>query len=228
MHERPRAGVGTVTRTGSWDGSCESVHYPFGEYARYYTFRLGRAASVTLDLTSPSVDTLLALRNGSGTGTGLIEEDDDDGAGTNARITRTLTPGTYTIEATTFLGGVTGPFTLMLAVGAAGAGPDLVVESPGVSDATLTAGESFTFSATVRNQGDRASAPASLTYRQRRPGGSWTVVGTGAVRGLSPSGSSVESIVLSAPAQGGTYEYGACVTPVTGESDTGNNCSGTV
>ena len=220
--------TGTVTRTGSWDGSCESVHYPFGEYARYYTFRLGRAASVTIDLTSPSVDTLLALRNGTGTGTGLIESDDDDGAGTNARITRTLTPGTYTIEATTFRGGVTGPFTLTLAVGEAGAGPDLVVESPGASDATLTAGESFTFSATVRNRGDRASAPASLTYRQRRPGGPWTVVGTDAVGGLSPSGRSTESIVLSAPALGGSYEYGACVSTVTGESDTGNNCSGTV
>ena len=94
-----------VTRSGAWDGSCESVHYPFGEYARYYTFRLGRAASVTIDLTSPSVDTWLALRNGSGTGTGLVEYDNDDGAGTNARITRTLTPGTYTIEATTLLGG---------------------------------------------------------------------------------------------------------------------------
>ena len=218
---------GTVTRAGSWDGSCDSAHYTSGRYARYYAFRLSQSASVTIDLTS-SVDTFLALRNGPGTGTGLIEEDDDGGSGLNSRITRMLAAGTYTIEATTLAPRRTGSFTLMLAVGAAGAGPDLVVESPGVSDAAPAAGESFTFSATVRNRGDRASASTSLTYRRRRPGGSWTVVGTDAVSGLSPSGSSVESIVLSAPAQGGTYEYGACVTPVTGESDTGNNCSGTV
>ena len=219
---------GTVTRTGSWDGSCDSAHYTNGRYARYYSFRLSRSAPVTIDLTS-SVDTFLALRNGSGTGTGLIEEDDDGGSGLNSRITRTLSAGTYTIEATTYAPRRTGSFTLMLAVGAGGAGPDLVVESPGVSDATLTAGASFTFSATVRNQGDQASGPATLSYRQRRAGGSsWTVVGTGAVSALSPSGSSVESIVLTAPAQGGTYEYGACVSTVTGESDTGNNCSPTV
>ena len=217
---------GTVTRAGSWDGSCDSVHYADGRYARYYSFRLSQLASVTIDLTS-SVDTFLALRNGSGTGAGLIEEDDDGGPGVNAQITRSLAAGAYTIEATTFVARRTGSFTLMLAVGAAGA-PDLVVESPGVSDTTPTAGESFTFSATVRNQGDRASAPASLTYRQRRTGGSWTVVGTDAVTALSPSGSSVESIGLSAPAQGGTYEYGACVSTVPGESDTANNCSGAV
>ena len=121
--------IGTVTRSGSWDGSCESVHYPYGEYARYYSFRLGRTASVTIDLTSPSVDTWLALRNGAGTGTGLIEADNDNGAGTNARITRTLAPGTYTIEATTYRGGVTGPFTLMLEVGGSGGGG--VHEQPG-------------------------------------------------------------------------------------------------
>ena len=128
----------------------------------YYTFRLGRAASVTIDLTSPSVDTLLALRNGTGTGTGLIESDDDDGAGTNARITRTLTPGTYTIGGDDVSrGGVTGPFTLTLAVGEAGAGPDLVVESPGVSDATLTGGR------VVHVLGYRPQSGA--TGRLRRP-----------------------------------------------------------
>ena len=69
-----------------------------------------------MDLTSPTVDTWLALRNGSGTGTGLIDADDDSGEGTNARISRTLAAGTYTIEATTFSGGETGSFTLSLSV----------------------------------------------------------------------------------------------------------------
>ena len=113
---------GTVTRTGSWTGSCLSVHYSLGEYARYYSFTLGGSAPVTMDLTSSSVNTWLALRNGTGTGTGLIESDDDDGVGTNARISRTLSAGTYTIEATTLRGGVTGPFTLTLRVGSGGSG----------------------------------------------------------------------------------------------------------
>ena len=42
--------------------------------------------------------------------------------------------------------------------------PDLIVESPSVSDSTLTPGQSFTLSATVRNQGAGAAAAASLRY----------------------------------------------------------------
>ena len=214
---------GTVRRTGSWDGSCDSVLRP-GRHARYYSFTLAGSSPVTIDLAS-SFDTYMALRAGSGTSGRVIETDDDGGPGANSRITRTLSAGTYTIEATTYLSGRTGSFTLTLAVGAGGTGPNLVVQSPAVSNATLTPGQAFTFSATVRNQGDRASAPATLTYRQRRAGGSWTVVGTDSVSGLSPAASSDESIGLNAPAQAGTYEYGACVSPVTGESDTANNCS---
>ena len=40
--------------------------------------------------------------------------DNDGGTDTNSRIDRTLDAGTYTIEATTYLGEVTGPFTLTL------------------------------------------------------------------------------------------------------------------
>ena len=52
--------------------------------------------------------------------------------------------------------------------------------------------------------------------------------GTDAVNGLSVSGASDESINLTAPSTAGTYYYGACVDPVSGESDTGNNCSSAV
>ena len=45
---------------------------------------------------------------------------------------------------------------------------------------------------------------------------------------LSASGSSAESISLTAPATAGSYYYGACVDMVTGESDTTNNCSSSV
>ena len=45
---------------------------------------------------------------------------------------------------------------------------------------------------------------------------------------LAASGTSAESIDLTAPASAGTYYYGACVDAVTGESSTTNNCSGSV
>ena len=55
-----------------------------------------------------------------------------------------------------------------------------------------------------------------------------TEVGTDAVDGLAASGASAASIDLAAPSDAGTYYYGACVDAVTGESDTGNNCSAAV
>ena len=221
---------GTVTRSGSWTGSCLSVHYSGGEYARYYSFTLSESASVVIDLTSVAVDTWLALRNGSGTGSGLVEDDDDGGAGTDSRIVRTLTAGTYTIEATTWLGGVTGPFALTLVVrqGGSGTAPDLVVQSPTVSEAPLTPGQSFTFSATVWNQGEGETEAATLTYWQRPSDGSWTEVGTDFVDVLSASGTSHEWIRLTAPTQAGSYDYAACVSSVSGESDSDNNCSSLV
>ena len=104
--------------------------------------------------------------------------------------------------------------------------PDLVVDSVEVSDGTPTPGQAFTLSATVLNRGEGASEAATLTYRERPNGGqSWTAVGTDAVGGLSASGTSAESIRLTAPAQAGAYEYGACVSAVSGESVTDNNCS---
>ena len=108
--------------------------------------------------------------------------------------------------------------------------PDLVVGSPTVSDNSPVASASFTLSATVRNQGNGASGSTTLRYYRSTDASissSDTEVGTDAVSGLSASGTSAESISLTAPSAG-TYYYGACVAAVTGESDTGNNCSSSV
>ena len=107
-------------------------------------------------------------------------------------------------------------------------GPDLVVASASVNYDTLTPGQAFTFSATVRNQGDGAATATTLTYWQRPSGGSWTEVGSDPVGSLGTFGASeasFESIQLTAPAQVGAYEYGACVASVTAEGNTDNNCS---
>ena len=108
------------------------------------------------------------------------------------------------------------------------AGPDLVVGLPVVDNCSLEAGEAFILSAEVRNQGDAASAATTLRYYRSSDttiSRSDTPVGTAAVGSLSASGTSTESIDLTAPASDGTYYYGACVDAVAGESDSRNNCS---
>ena len=109
--------------------------------------------------------------------------------------------------------------------------PDLVVGSPSVTDSSLDTGDSFTLSATVENAGDGASAATTLRYYRSTDATVTTSdaeVGTDAVGGLSAGASSPESIGLTAPSTAATYYYGACVDSVTGESDTTNNCSGSV
>ena len=109
--------------------------------------------------------------------------------------------------------------------------PDLVVSNPSVSDSSPSAGGSFTLRATVRNQGDGRSVSTTLRYYRSSNSTintSDTQVGTDSVGALSASGSSAESISLTAPSSAGTYYYGACVDSVLGESSTGNNCSSAV
>ena len=80
----------------------------------------------------------------------------------------------------------------------------------------------------MRNQGSGPSASTTLRYYQSTDSAissSDTPVGTGPVSGLPASGSSTESITLTAPDTPGTYHYGACVDAVSDESDTTNNCS---
>ena len=106
--------------------------------------------------------------------------------------------------------------------------PDLVVQSPSVSDSSLTAGQSLTFRATVHNRGDGRSASTVLRYYRSSDSTittSDTQVGTDSVGALAASGTSAESISLTAPSSAGTYYYGACVDSVSGESATNNNCS---
>ena len=109
--------------------------------------------------------------------------------------------------------------------------PDLVVESPSVSDSAPITGQSFTFGVTVRNQGGGQAVTTTLRYYRSTDATistGDTEVGTDAVSALTPAGTSDESISLTAPSTAGTYYYGACVDAVSGESDTGNNCSSAV
>ena len=112
-------------------------------------------------------------------------------------------------------------------VGAAPA-PDLVVDTPTVSESAPTAGARFTLSATVRNQGNARSGLTTLRYYRSTDStitANDTAVGTDSVSSLNASASGDESISLTAPSTEGTYYYGACVDRVSDESDTTNNCS---
>ena len=109
--------------------------------------------------------------------------------------------------------------------------PDLVVEQLSVSNSSLDAGASFTLSATVRNGGSSSSAPTTLRYYRSTDSAITsddTQVGTDSVGGLAAAGGIAKSISLNAPSSAGTYYYGACVEPVSGEDSTGNNCSDAV
>ena len=111
------------------------------------------------------------------------------------------------------------------------AAPDLVVQSPAVSNSSPDAGTAFTFSATVRNQGTTQSPPTTLRFYRSTDGTvstSDTEVGSNAVGALAAAATGAESISLTAPSSAGTYYYGACVESVGGESDTQNNCSSAV
>ena len=113
--------------------------------------------------------------------------------------------------------------------------PDLIVESISVRDGevTLTPGEAFTLEATLRNQGigepERnatlhyyRSWDASISTRDREVGTDTVSSGN-----LDTNETEDESIRLTAPTEPGIYYYGACVD-LKYESDTDNNCSGSV
>ena len=106
--------------------------------------------------------------------------------------------------------------------------PDLVVDAPSVSASTLAADEAFTVRVTVRNRGAGPSRATTLRYYRSvnsTISDNDVQVGTDSVSGLPASGSSTESVSLTAPSAARTYYYGACVDSVSGESNTGNNCS---
>ena len=103
--------------------------------------------------------------------------------------------------------------------------------TPTVDDTTPETGATFELSATVSNAGDAESVATTLRYYRSTDAtitASDTEVGTDAVGALAASGTSAQSISLTAPSTAGAYYYGACVEAVTDESDTTDNCSASV
>ena len=106
----------TVTQTGSWSSDCMSVNRT-GKYAQFYSFSVSGTTDVQIDVEStdvPAVDTYMYLISGGEKDDTVLEFDDDGGESRNSQITRTLSAGTYTVEATTYSAARTGNFTLTM------------------------------------------------------------------------------------------------------------------
>ena len=102
-----------VAQNGAWNGDCASTHRS-GSYARFYSFTLSQQGDVQIDLTSDEDTYLYLLRGADANGSVVADNDDVESGNTDSRVTETLAPGTYTIEATTYDEGATGDFSLSI------------------------------------------------------------------------------------------------------------------
>ena len=103
----------SVAVEGTWNGNCLSRNRE-DAYARYYTFSVLRQSDVSITLESETDPHVFLLSDTGADADYLAENDDIDGGSRNfnSRVTITLEPGDYTIEATTYEQPAMGDFTL--------------------------------------------------------------------------------------------------------------------
>ncbi|MDE2813423.1 MAG: T9SS type A sorting domain-containing protein [Gemmatimonadota bacterium] len=168
--------------------------------------------------TTGSTDTYGFIWDSSGN---VLDENDDGGEGWNFRVSASVSAGIYYIQVE---GWETGDYTLHVV------GPLDLVVAASVSDSTLAFEQPFTLRATVRNQGGGEPEPTVLFYYSSTDAtitSDDTQISADAVS-IETSNVVAKSLSLTAPAEAGTYYYGACVQGVSGEHDTTNNCSDAV
>ncbi len=103
----------TASLSSTWTSTCRSTHRS-GSFAKFFTFTLATTTTVQIDLESSMADPFLFLLRGNQPTGSVLTFDDDSGPDLNSRIVRTLLPGSYTIEATTFTRETAGTFRLRL------------------------------------------------------------------------------------------------------------------
>lgn len=104
------------TIEGEWTTDCNSEARQ-DSYAKFYNLTLTGDSDVTVTLSSDDADTYLYIRNGGETANPFLYENDDHaGSQSESQIAAALNAGSYTIEATTYGSGITGDFTLSVAV----------------------------------------------------------------------------------------------------------------
>jgi hypothetical protein len=84
-----------------------------GTFADVYKITVSANATVQVDMTSSAFDAFLWLFDSNFVS---VTSDDNGGGGTNARISRSLTAGTYYIEANSFAFGQSGAYTLTVKI----------------------------------------------------------------------------------------------------------------
>ena len=109
--------------------------------------------------------------------------------------------------------------------------PDLGVETVSVSRTTLHPGDTFRLETRIRNHGEAAATPATLSYYLSPDDNTIstedTEIQTQTLPRIAAGGTLERSVHLTAPDTPGTYYYGVCVNTVTvaAEADTTHNCS---
>ena len=110
---------------GDWDNDCASQERE-GSFSRYYQFTLAENADISVTLESQDVEPVVYLREGAENTSGghiALSEGEAEYNYRRASIQQSLNAGTYTIEATTYVAGETGSFTLSLSVSVETGGP---------------------------------------------------------------------------------------------------------
>lgn len=107
----PTSTVGSLAPGQSVTGtlSTSDCLFPDGTYFDLYRLTVPAARTLQIDLTSSQVDAYLILYSADGTS---LASDDDGGGGTNSRITRSLSAGTYLVAANSFGAGEVGSYRL--------------------------------------------------------------------------------------------------------------------
>ena len=123
--------------------------------------------------------------------------------------------------------GLTATQTVRVTVGTAGA-PDLTVPTVTPTSASASPGDTVRMTFTIRNRGNAASTATTVHLLESRDATISTsdrVLFTGALRAVAGGESLRAGFFVTLGSQAGTYYFGICVDPVSGESDTRNNCS---
>ena len=137
-------GIGQRISTASLSTSDRTSTLRPYSYADLYQFTLSSSTSVTIDMKSTAVNSLLYLLSPSGT---VLALDDNNGGGSDARITVPLNAGTYFIEATSF-SLTTGNYSLSINLPVISSIAPVFVEQGSATLVTLT-GNRFTSPMTI-------------------------------------------------------------------------------
>ena len=226
-HSNTRTGATSVTSGTAVNGAIN----PRTD-TDYFSIQVTASTATPMEIlatTTGLLDTVGVIYNANGV---ILASDDDSGAtGGNFRALATTitTSGTYYVQVGSFQGSSTGNYSLTVTARVAPA--DLEIDSVSVSDTSLAPGGTATATVVVENSGSQASTSATTLRVYLSTDNVFTSADTSLATptvstiAAGATASAAPSITIPANTTAGTYYIGACVDALTGESNTGNNCS---